>query len=120
MIEPEALMNISPFLSVGHPCNETLKWAKKQISQVRLRAVQTFDLNAARIGLHDCSCPNHGTDACDCQMVVLLVYGTAQEPVTLILHGSNGQTWLSTVDGQGQADPKLKNKIQQTLEIEAW
>ncbi len=112
-------MNISPFLSVRHPCDETLQWAKKQLSQAHLRAVQTFDLHAARIGLHDCSCPSHGTDACDCQMIVLLVYGTAQEPVTLILHGSDGQTWLSTVDGQGLADVKLRNTIQQTLQIEA-
>ena len=112
-------MNISPFLSVRHHCDETLKWAKKQLSQASLRAVQTFDLNAARIGVHDCSCPNHGTDECDCQMVVLLVYGTAQEPVTLILYGSNGQTWLSTVDEQGQANEKLRNTIQQMLEIEA-
>jgi hypothetical protein len=112
-------MNISPFLSVGHSCDETLQWARKQLSQAHLHAVQTFDLNAARLGLPDCSCPSHGTGACDCQMVVLLVYGTAQEPVTLILHGSDGQTWLSMVDGQGQADSKLRNTIQQTLEIEA-
>jgi hypothetical protein len=112
-------MNISPFLSVKHPCDDTLQWVKRQLSQANLRTVQTFDLQTARIGLHDCSCPNHGTTDCDCQMVVLLVYGKVVEPITLILHGSNGQTWLSTVDSQGQANAKLTNTIQQTLEIKA-
>lgn len=112
-------MNISPFLSIQQPCNDTLQWAKKQLSQSNLRAVQTFDLHTARIGLYDCPCPHHGTDECDCQMVVLLVYGKTEEPITLILHGSNGQTWLSVVDGQPQTDAKLMNTIQRTLEVKA-
>jgi len=112
-------MNISPFLSVRQPCEDTLQWAKIQLAQANMRAVQTFDLHTARIGLADCSCPNHGTAACDCQMVVLLVYGTAEEPVTLILHGSDGQTWLSIVESQPQTDATLMNKIQQTLETGA-
>jgi len=112
-------MNISPFLSVSQPCEGTLQWAKTQLSQANLRAVQTFDLHTARIGLADCSCPNHGTAACDCQMVVLLVYGTTEEPVTLILHGSDGQTWLSIVESQPQTESRLMNTIQQTLETGA-
>ena len=112
-------MNISPFLFVTEPCDGTLQWAKKQLSLANLRAVQTFDLHTARIGLRDCSCPNHGTAECDCQMVVLLIYGKAEEPVTLILHGSNGQTSVSIVDGQSQTDTKLMNTIQRTLEVKA-
>ena len=91
-------MNISPFLSVNQPCNETLQWAKMHLSQASLRAVQTFDLHTARSGLHDCPCPNHGAEECDCQMVVLLVYGKDTEPETLILHGNDGQTWLSIAE----------------------
>jgi len=87
-------MNISPFLSVNQPCDETSQWTKMQLSQANLRTVQTFDLHTARIGLHDCPCPNHGTEECDCQMVVLLVYGKDTEPETLILHGNDGKTWL--------------------------
>lgn len=75
-----------------------------------LRPVQTFDLHAARVGLHDCPCPNHGTEDCDCQMVVLLVYSEAVDvskplntsPVTMILHGNDGQTWLSIVETPNQ------------------
>ena len=95
-------MNIPPFLSVNQPCDETLQWTKMQLSQANLRVVQTFDLHAARSGWHDCSCPNHGTEECDCQMVVLLVYGKDTEPETLILHGNDGQTRFSIAETPNQ------------------
>lgn len=88
-------MNFSPFISVDRSCDETLQWSMEQLRRLGLRPVQTFDLNTARGGFHDCSCPNHGTDECDCQLVVLLVYGNTDMPETLILHGNGGQTWLS-------------------------
>jgi hypothetical protein len=110
-------MNISPFLSVNHPCNEALQWTNQQLKKAGLRSVQTFDLYAARVGMHDCPCPNHGTNECDCQMVILLVYGKAEEPVTLILHGNDGQTWLSIAEGPRQrSDTKLPAEIRQALE----
>ena len=110
-------MNISPFLSTNRSCEETLRWAREQLARAGLRPVQTFDLNAARAGLHECACPNHGTEACDCRMVILLVYGDAPEPLTLTLHGNNGQTWLSIADNLRQGfDAKLSAKIKQALE----
>ena len=113
-------MNITPFLAVKQPCDETLQWAKQQLSLADLRTVQTFDLHAARVGSHDCPCPNHGTNECDCQMVVLLVYGATTDPETLILHGNDGQTWVSIAgDPQQRADAKLINSIQQALEIKS-
>lgn len=109
-------MNTSPFLSVNQSCDETLQWAKKQLSQVDLRPMQTFDLQAARVGLHDCSCPNHGTDACDCQMVVLLVYGKTAEPITLVLHGNDGQTWFSFVDDTSPKNNAVITTIRNSLQ----
>jgi len=113
----EVLMNISPFLSINHPCDEALQWARKQLVQADLRPIQTFDLHTARLAMHDCSCPNHGTEECDCQMVVLLVYGKAPDPATLILHGNDGQTWVSIAnDPQQRANAKLIHSIQRALE----
>lgn len=110
-------MNISPFLSVNKSCDETLHWTKMQLSQADLRAVQTFDLHAARSRIHDCPCPHHGTEECDCQMVVLLIYGRVTEPATLILHGNDGLTWLSIVnDPQQRVDAKTMTLIQQALD----
>jgi hypothetical protein len=119
-INPEVRMNISPFLSVNYSCDETLQWATEQLSQAGLRPLQTFDLHTARLALHDCPCPNHGTNECDCQMVVVLVYGKAEEPLTLILHGNEGQTWLSFADDPRQpARTEFLQAIRQALEIKA-
>ena len=110
-------MNISQFLFVNQPCDEVLQWAKGQLTLAGLRPVQTFDLHTARVGLHDCSCPKHGSAECDCQMVVVLVYGQVNEPVTIILHGNDGQTWLSMAEDPTQnPDTGLRNAIHQALE----
>jgi hypothetical protein len=51
-------------------------------------------------------------------MVVLLVYGNAEEPVTLILHGNDGQTWLSIVNNPLQhAAPSIQSSIEQALQL---
>lgn len=94
----EKRMNIFPFLSINHSCDEAMLWAKAQLTQAGLHPVQTFDLHTARNGLCDCPCPNHGTNDCDCQMVVLLIYGDTGVPETLILHGNGEETWLSITD----------------------
>ncbi len=111
---------LSPFCSLDCSCDEALRWTQKQLSRAGLRSMQTFDLHAARLALHDCPCPNHGAEDCDCQMVVLLVYGKASEPATLILHGNDGQTWFSMADNPSQhADKTLTASIQRALEIKA-
>jgi hypothetical protein len=112
----EACISISLFLSVQQPSDKALQWAKVRLSHTGLRSVQIFDLHAARAGLHDCSCPNHGTDECDCQMVVLLVYGNTDGPSTLILHGSDGKTWFSIVDDTSQGtNAATADSIQNSL-----
>jgi hypothetical protein len=115
VIKLEALMNMSPFLTVNLTCDRTLPWVSQQLLKVGLRSVQTFDLHIARTALHGCECPHHGTDQCDCQMVVLLVYGATNGPVTLILHGNNGQTWLSIPNGTA-SNPTLASQIQNSLQ----
>ncbi|MEW6030285.1 MAG: hypothetical protein ACOYZ8_08690 [Chloroflexota bacterium] len=110
-------MSISPFLSIHRSCDEALRWTRRRLSRAGLRAVQTFDLHTARAGLHDCPCPNHGTENCDCQMVILLVYGNAEAPATLLLHGNDGQTWLSIADEPLQrVDSILLAGIKQALD----
>jgi len=104
----ETPMNTPPFFSMNHPCDDALHWTREQLTRAGLRSVQTFDLNAARGGLHDCPCPNHGIDACDCQMVIMLVYGKSEEPVTLILHGNDEQTWLSIAENSA---PKTNDSL---------
>lgn len=92
------MTTLSPFLSIDSSCDQALQMTKTQLSEAGLSAVQTFNLNTARLGSHNCCCPNHGTEACDCQMIILMVYGEGAEPATLILHSSDGKTWISVMD----------------------
>lgn len=109
-------MNISPFISLHCPCSEALLKVSKQLEEAGLRIVQTFNLHSAMTGSHGCSCPNHGTEECDCQMVVLLVYGVDAEPVTLVLHGDSNQTWVSFADTFLQnPNPRLQVIIQEAV-----
>ena len=109
-------MNISPFLSTNWPCHDALPRVAQQLKDAGLRTVQTFDLHSAMSGTHGCSCINHGTEECDCQMVVLLVYGSAVEPETLILHGDSKRTWISLADTVLQnRNPQLQISIQKAL-----
>ena len=114
--EVEALMNMSPFLTINWTCDQTLPWVNQHLLQAGLRSVQTFNLHTARAASHDCACPHHGTDQCDCQMVVLLVYGKMEEPMTLILHGNDGTTWLS-ITGSGPSNHDLDQQIRQAFEV---
>lgn len=111
------MTTLSPFLSIASSCDQALQMTKSQLSEAGLSAVQTFNLNTARLGIHHCCCPNHGTEACDCQMIVLLVYGDVVEPITLILHGNDGQTWISIADSASQrGDPEIVTRIRRVLE----
>jgi hypothetical protein len=107
-------MNMSPFLTISRTCDQTLPWVIQQLHQAGLRSVQTFDLHTARATLHDCECPHHGTDQCDCQMIVLLVYGKTEEPATLILHGNDGTTWLS-MTALVKSNRGLEERIKQAM-----
>ena len=108
-----------PFLSLNCPGDKSLVWLKEKLTAANLRVVQTFDLHSARHSLADCSCPHHGTDQCDCQMVVLLVYAKVAEPAPLILHGSDGKTSFSLVDSPDQPlNQDTIIDIQRALEIQ--
>jgi hypothetical protein len=111
-------MSISPILSIDQPCNDALHWINQRLIEANLRSAQTFDLHEARTGSIGCTCPHHGTTECDCQMVVILVYGSSNEPVTLILHGNDGKTLVSIGDiPLLKSEAGLIRAIQQALEV---
>lgn len=102
----------SPFLTLDQPCDDAVVWLADRVCQAGLSVVRTFDLQVARHAQLVCPCPHHGTDQCDCQMVVLLIYAANRLPIALIAHGYNGQTWFSMVDTpQQRADPRLEATI---------
>ncbi len=70
-----------------------------------LRVLRSFDLRsalAAQSSAADpapaCTCPHHGTAACDCEYAVLLVYGSLPGPVVLTVHGREGRAFMQIVE----------------------
>jgi hypothetical protein len=106
----------SPFLILDQSCNQAVDWVVDRFSQAGLSVIRTFDLQDARGTQFTCLCPHHGTDLCDCQMVVLFVYEGSKEPLALVAHGYNCQTWFTVVDTpQQRPDPYLEMTIRQVV-----
>jgi hypothetical protein len=107
---------LTPILSVPNTYNATAELLNKRLSQNGSKVLQTFKLQDALFGCEGCQCPNHGTAKCDCDMVVLLFYASELEPITLILHGYDGQTWISLTDQASQkSSERIALAIQQAL-----
>lgn len=110
-----------PLLTLEGSCSDATVWLTRLVGQVGLQVLRTFDLQDTRYNTSECSCPYHGTNRCDCQMVVLLIYGAGSQPVSLVAHCHNGRTWLSIVDSARQpADSDLESAIRQALAIETY
>lgn len=104
------------FLILEKTSDEAMAWATRQVKEAGLQVLRTFDLQLARQAHSDCPCPYHGTDPCDCQMVVLLVYEDQFQPISLVAHSSDGKTWFSLVNTpQQRVDPRLEATIRQAL-----
>jgi hypothetical protein len=85
------------FLTIKKPGEETIIWTIRQLENAGLRVIRTFDLREARLSHPDCPCPHHGTEECDCQMSVLLIYHRMESPASLMIHGFQETTWLYLV-----------------------
>ena len=86
-----------PFLTLEQNCEQVDIWVREKLTHAGLRVIPTFDLQIARLGHSDCPCPNHGTEQCSCQLVILLVYDEREGPATLVIHGQDDKAWLSMV-----------------------
>jgi hypothetical protein len=112
------MISFPPFQVLEQPCEETISWVTQRLEDIGFRVMVTFDLKIARISHTDCPCPHHGTEQCNCQLNVLLVYKTGSNPVTLLVHGHDGSTWLSLVNTPQQpVDPRLEAQIRKNLVI---
>ncbi len=93
-------------------------WAVRQLKRAGFEVRRSFDLQVARAAHLDCSCPHHGSQRCDCQMVVFLVYAQQNPPATLVVHSRDGQTQFVLVDTPEQRpDPKFQAAIWRALDL---
>lgn len=107
----------SPFAVLRQPCDQAINWATAKLEKANFRAMRTFDLQVARMAHLDCPCPHHGTEQCDCQMVVFLVYQNNFPPATLVIHGNEETSWLYLINTPQQSiDLQLEKDIQAVLQ----
>jgi hypothetical protein len=107
---------LMPLLVLDQTCEQVLAWINGKLSDAGFRVAQTFDLHVARLSHPDCPCPQHGTDDCNCQMIVVLVYGNQGDPATLVIHGQEGRAWLSlAIPVGGHSNQQLEVAIRRTL-----
>ena len=105
-----------PFLVLNQTCEQVLTWINEKLTHASFRVVRTFDLHVARLAHPNCLCPQHGTDDCNCQMIVVLVYGKQGDPVTLVIHGQEGITSLSlAIPVDGHSNQHLEVAIRRVL-----
>lgn len=108
---------MSLLLVLPQNCEQATRQTEAALGHAGLRVVRSFDLRQVNGLPDDCDCPYHGTGLCDCQMVVLLVYGEAATPATLVAHGRNGKSWLTLVDSPEQRPlPDLAQRITTALQ----
>jgi hypothetical protein len=106
----------SPLVTIKKTGEETIYWTIRQLENAGLRVIRTFDLRESRHSHSDCPCPHHDTEACDCQMSVLLIYHGEQPPASLLIHSFQETTWLYLVDTPEQpVDQNLDLSIREIL-----
>src|SRR5687767_5039354 len=102
---------------IQRPCDDVAAGLAQALAQNGYGVNRSFDLHSARATHANCACPHHGTALCDCQLVVLLVYEAGSGPVTLLVHGRDGQTSVSLADDTAitPANEKLEATILKAL-----
>jgi hypothetical protein len=102
--------------AVNSDCDEIAPAIRRALQTAGFWVEQSFDLRSALALVPHGICPHHGTALCDCQYNVLLVYGSAQTPASLIVHGHDHQCWIALADNpNGRETTRLAAEIIQAL-----
>ena len=97
------MSNLISILTLRQSTEMIVAWTMQRLIAHGFQVERTFDLHAARMAQVNCLCPYHGTKDCTCQMVVLQVHRQKAQPITIVVHGHDGQTSLSLVDMASQS-----------------
>lgn len=105
-----------PVITFQADCDQVVSHVSHYLLSVGYNVLESFDLHSAREAHSGCKCPHHGTEKCNCQFVVLLVYGNDVNPITLTIHSSDHLTELTFVDTPGQqVGEQLKTSVFQAI-----
>jgi hypothetical protein len=87
------MIHTSHLLTVQADAQVVVDLIADALNKASLQVVQV-----AKAAHTHCSCPHHGSDKCDCQMIMLLVYDRDGQPATLVAHGQDGKTHLGMIN----------------------
>ncbi|MEW5957029.1 MAG: hypothetical protein AB1801_04850 [Chloroflexota bacterium] len=102
---------------INQPNEQIIPELIQALERQELHAILTFDFQHARSPHVSCGCPHHGTEACNCQYAVLLVYNPQhgyEVYRTLTIHGRDEQVWLSLL--KRPASPRQIGPAHEALE----
>ena len=106
-----------PLLTLTLPCSETIAALTQTLHENGMKTAVSFNSNTVRVEKTAVSppCPHHGHTGCDCQIVVLLIYGQDKQPATLVAHGQDGKTWVMLAASISQRQPALERRIRRAI-----
>ncbi len=113
------MIQTSPLLIVPDDCGAVVEHLVQKLALSGIRAERSFDLQQARAVHTGCACPHHGTEDCNCQMIVLLVYLPNGALHTLVAHGCDGVTRLAWSEELSREDDKVLGTIIKEVNTEA-
>ncbi|MFA5788225.1 MAG: hypothetical protein WDA71_14775 [Actinomycetota bacterium] len=98
------------------PSENAVRELTEALKRRGLCVVRSFDLRLAMASSGPFECPHHGTTDCECQLVVLLVYGSSIDPITVTVHSNGPSTSVELIETSpavGGAD--LRGRVQASL-----
>jgi uncharacterized protein (DUF302 family) len=107
------MVQASHLLTIPAEGAQVIERLSQAFRNAGLQVFQTFDLKSARASHASTACPRHLLGPCDCQLVVLLIYAEAGQPLTLLAHSQDGKTFLNLVD---QVSPESLQQIDSLLQ----
>ena len=110
-------MNIKNIMTISKNSETSLALVAKLLFENGLQMERSFDLRIAQDADIVCSCPHHGTTLCDCQIVVLLIYGSKKGPETVVAHSQDGRTHFSLVKKPGNSESSNLINIFQKMNL---
>ena len=108
-------------ITINLDSEAAVEQVSRRLSDDGFQIVRSFDLQTARSAHTNCSCPYHGTEGCDCQLIVLLVYNQQGQPLTLVAHSQDSKTHFELVESpQQRPQRQTKAAVLQALALEGF
>ncbi len=90
----------TPLFIVTQNCDQVIDQVSQQLASAGFQSFPTFNLRTTLPADKCCDTP---PELCECQVVILLVYGKEGPPFTLSLYGEKGLTTVAMNDNSSDS-----------------